>query len=342
MRLSEIAAILSGEINGDPGLEIKGVSGIQEAEEGEITFLSDRKLAGECIKSRASAVIVKELVPGLTKSQVVVKSPYYAFAKLLEIFHAKPMASAGISSLAIVSEGAVIGSNVTIGPFVCISKDANIGEKTIIHPGVFIGAGATIGADCIIYPNVTIREEVFIGNRVIIHPGTVIGSDGFGYVFEDGKHYKIPQVGSVLIGDDVEIGANVTIDRATTGKTVIGNGTKIDNLAQIGHNVRIGADSIVVAQVGIGGSSEIGALVSIGGQAGIADHAKIDDGCMIAAQAGVTGHLLRGVYSGSPAISHREYLKAVTVLPRLPDLSRRIKELEEKLSLMERRQTDGH
>lgn len=342
MRLSEIVAILGGEINGDPGIEIKGVSGIHEAEEGEITFLSDRRLAGECIKSRASAVIVREFITGITKPQIVVKSPYYAFAKLLEIFHARPLASTGISRLAVVSEDAVIGSNVTIGAFAYISEKANIGEKTVIYPGVFIGAGTTIGSDCIIYPNVTIREEVTIGSRVIIHPGAVIGSDGFGYVFEGGRHYKIPQVGSVLVGDDVEIGANVTIDRATTGRTAIGNGTKIDNLVQIGHNVRIGADSIVVAQVGIGGSSEIGALVSIGGQVGIADHAKIDDGCMIAAQAGVTGHLSKGVYSGSPAISHREHLKAITVLPRLPELSRRIKELEEKLSLMERRQPDGH
>lgn len=342
MRLGEIAAILGGELTGDPGLEIKGASGVYDAEEGEITFLSDRKLAVECLESRASAVIVRDYIPSINKAQVVVKNPYYAFAKMLEMFYLRPLTSPGISNMAVVSEHAKIGRDVTIYPFVCISDNVVIGDKTVIYSGVFIGRNSTVGEGTIIYPNVTIREDVIIGSRVIIHAGAVIGADGFGYVFEGGKHYKVPQVGGVSIGDDVEIGANVTIDRATTGKTVVGNGTKIDNLVQIGHNVKIGPDSIVVAQVGIGGSSEIGALVSIGGQAGISDHAKIDGGCMIAAQAGVHGHLSRGVYSGSPAIPHREYLKAVTVLPRLPEMNRRIKELEEKLNLMERRQKDGH
>lgn len=338
MKLSEIAAILGGEISGNTELEIKGVSGIQDVKEGEITFLADSKMASECSKSRASAVIVREVVSEIKKPQVVVKNPYYAFAKLLEMFHPSPPASAGISRLAVVAEGAIIGSNVAIGPFAYVSERANIGDNSVIHPGVFIGAGTTIGAGCVIYPNVTIREKVFIGSRVIIHPGVVIGSDGFGYVFEDGRHYKIPQVGGVSIGDDVEIGANTTIDRATTGTTVIGKGTKIDNLVQIGHNVRIGENSIVVAQTAIGGSTRIGNYVVIGGQVGVADHAEIDDGCMVGSQSGIMGRLSKGVWFGSPAIPHRDWLKASVIFAKLPALNKKIKELEDKIDVMEGRQ----
>ncbi|MFN3395218.1 MAG: UDP-3-O-(3-hydroxymyristoyl)glucosamine N-acyltransferase [Thermodesulfovibrionales bacterium] len=340
MRLREIAEIISGEIKGDPEIEIKGVSGVTDAVAGEITFLSDRRYLKDCLSSKASAVIVREFIDDLKKPQIKVKNPYYAFAILLEHFHPREKEKEGISPDAHVSEGARIGRGVTIYPFVYVSEGAEIGDNSVVYPFVHIGRGSIVGSSCLIYPNVTIREGVKIGNRVIIHAGAVIGSDGFGYVFEQGRHHKIPQVGGVIIGDDVEIGANVTIDRATTGNTIIGNGTKIDNLVQIGHNVRVGENTIIVAQVGIGGSTTIGKYVMLGGQAGVSDHATIEDGTMVGAQSGVMGHLKQGIFSGTPVIPHREWLKASALFARLPEILKRIKEIEDKLERL-RAMCDG-
>lgn len=336
MTLREIAEIISGEIKGDPEVEIKGVSGVTDASEGQITFLSDRRYLRECLSSRASAVIVREFVEDIEKPQIKVKNPYYAFAILLKHFHPGEKEAEGISPNAHVSKGARIGRGVTIYPFVYVSEGAEIGDNTVIYPFVYIGRGSIIGSSCLIYSNVTIRERVMIGTRVIIHAGAVIGSDGFGYVLEGGRHHKIPQVGGVIIGDDVEIGANVTIDRATTGNTIIGNGTKIDNLVQIGHNVKIGEDTIIVAHVGIGGSATIGNHVMLGGQTGVSDHAIIEDGTMVGAQSGVMGHLKQGIYSGTPVIPHREWLKASALFARLPEILKRIKEIEDKLERVTR------
>lgn len=340
MKLGEIASIVSGQLKGDPETDIRGVAGIRDVKEGEITFLADRRLLEECARSSAASVVVKDFIPDLQKPQVVVDNPLYVFARLLELFYVKPPVPSGISDLAFVSARASIGRDVSVHPFSFISDNAVIGDKTVIFPGVFIGAGAAIGEGCTIYPNVTILEKVTVGDRVVIHPGTVIGSDGFGYVLEGGRHYKIPQVGGVVVGDDVEIGSNVSIDRATTGNTVIGKGTKIDNLVQIAHNVRIGEHSIIVSQVGIAGSSEIGNFVVLGGQVGVADHTKIDDGSMVGAQSGVMGHLTKGVYSGTFALPHREWLKAQAVFAKLPELNKRLKEVEEKLKRMEGRKDD--
>jgi UDP-3-O-[3-hydroxymyristoyl] glucosamine N-acyltransferase len=340
MKLRQIAELIDGEIIGDSEIDIKGVAGISDSDEGAITFLSSTKFINECIASKALAVIVKGHMPEIKKPQVKVTNPQYAFAKLLEHFYVKPLTSYSVSDRAYISDKAKIGKDVMIYPFSYISDNAEIGEMSVIYPGVFIGGNSSIGGKCIIYPNVTIRENIKIGNRVIIHPGAVIGSDGFGYVFEKDIHYKIPQVGGIIIGDDVEIGANVTIDRATTGNTIIGKGTKIDNLVQIAHNVRIGENSIIVSQVGIAGSSEIGNYVVIGGQVGVADHAKIDDGCMIGAQSGIMGHLKKGVYSGSPVIPHREWLKAIAVFARLPELNKKIKELEDKIKAITEQQSN--
>jgi UDP-3-O-[3-hydroxymyristoyl] glucosamine N-acyltransferase len=340
MKLGDVARHLGGEIAGDPDIDIRGASGIHDAGEGEVTFLADRKLIEACAGSRASGVVVKQFIPEIGKPQIIVANPLYAFAKLLELFHVKPALSTGISDSAFVSPQASIGKDVSIHAFAYVSDSAVIGDRTIIHPGAFVGAGAVVGEECLIYPHVTVCERVTIGNRVIIHAGSVLGSDGFGYVFEGGRHYKIPQIGTVVIGDDVEIGANVTIDRATTGETVIGKGTKIDNLVQIGHNVKIGEHSIIVSQVGIAGSTEIGSHVVLGGQVGVADHATIDDGCMLGAQSGVFGHLSRGIYSGSPAIPHRDWLKASALFARLPELHKKIRELEDTLRRMERSQDD--
>jgi UDP-3-O-[3-hydroxymyristoyl] glucosamine N-acyltransferase len=340
VKLAEIASLLNGEIVGLPqagDIEITGVSGIHEAQAGDITFISAKKYIKDLSACRASCIIVKEQIPDTDITQLKVSNPQLAFGKALEHFYMKPLNPAGISKNAIVSDTAHIGKDASILPFSYISEEASIGDGTVIYPYVFIGENTVIGEKCIIYPHVTIRENVKIGNRVLIHSGSVIGSDGFGYVFDEGSYYKIPQVGGVIIGDDVEIGSNVSIDRATTGDTIIGYGTKIDNLVQIAHNVTIGNNSIIIAQVGIGGSTEIGDFVTLAGQVGVPDHVKIESETMIGAQSGVIGHLKKGAYSGSPAIPHRDWLKAQAIFAKLPELNKKIKELEDKIKELERR-----
>ncbi len=337
MTLKKITEYLKGELRGDPELTISGVEGIEYAQASDITFLRTEKLP-EGIQLRAGAILVRDFLNEVQISQIRVKNPQYAFARLLELFYVKKPAPRGISSQAFIEEGVVgIGHDVTVFPFAYISKGAKIGDNTIIGPHVFIGEDTIIGNDCMIYPGVVIRERVSIGNRVIIHSGTVIGSDGFGYVFEEGRHYKIPQVGGVIIEDDVEIGANVTVDRATKGNTIIMKGTKIDNLVQIAHNVKIGPHSIIVAQTGIAGSSELGSGVILAGQVGVADHIKIGDGVKIGAQSGIMENLSSGTYFGTPTLPHREWFRLYALYKRLPELFKKIKELEEKLNIIEGR-----
>lgn len=336
MTLKEITEYLKGELRGDPELIISGVEGIEYAQASDITFLRTEKVP-EGIQLRAGAILVRDFLDELQISQIKVKNPQYAFARLLELFYVKKPVPRGISGQAFIEEGVEIGNAVTVSPFAYISKGSRIGDNTIIGPHVFIGEDTLIGNDCLIYPGVVIREKVSIGNRVIIHSGTVIGSDGFGYVFEEGRHYKIPQVGGVIIEDDVEIGANVTIDRATKGNTIIMRGTKIDNLVQIAHNVKIGPHSIIVAQVGIAGSSELGAGVILAGQVGVADHIKIADGVRIGAQSGIMEDLSSGTYFGTPTLPHREWFRLYALYKRLPELFKKIKEIEEKLNIIEGR-----
>jgi UDP-3-O-[3-hydroxymyristoyl] glucosamine N-acyltransferase len=340
VKLSEIASLVHGEIFGEPNLEIRGVSGISEAREGDITFLSGKRHVKDLPHCKASCIIVQEPLHDLALTQLKVANPYLAFARLLEYFYLKPLKPLGVSKDTFISDKAKIAESVSIFPFSYIAEGASIGDGSVIYPFVFIGENTAIGEQCIIYPHVTLREGITVGNRVIIHPGSVIGSDGFGYVFDEGRYHKIPQVGGIIIEDDVEIGSNAAIDRATTGNTIIGRGTKIDNLVQIGHNVTIGNNSIVVAQVGIGGSTAIGDYVTLGGQVGVSDHTKIESGTMIGAQSGVMGHVAKGAYSGSPAIPHRDWLKAQAIIARLPELHKRIKELEDKVKELERRNVE--
>lgn len=321
MKLVEIAALVNGKLFGPDDIEINGVSGISDAKDGDITYLVRQNLIGDLLAGNASAVLVHEKFEKITIPQIVVNNPQYAFAVLLKRFYCKSHPYNGISLQAIISDSASIGDNTTVYPSVYISDRTFIGKRTVIYPGVYIGEGCCIGDDCIIYPNVVLRDGVTVGDRVIIHPGAVLGADGFGFIFKDGSHYKIPQVGGVIIEDDVEIGANTTVDRATTGNTVIGKGTKIDNLVQIGHNVRVGQNVIIVAQVGVGGSTIIGDGVVLAGQAGIADHAEIEAGTTIGAQSGVaSGKLAKGIYVGTPAKPFRVALKAYDLLFKLPEL----------------------
>jgi UDP-3-O-[3-hydroxymyristoyl] glucosamine N-acyltransferase len=331
MKLKKVADIIGGRISGDPDVEIIGVAGIKEAGEGYITFLADKGKLKNIHDLKASAVIVKEEIEGLSNNMLIVDNPHLAFARVLEIFYVKPYTPFGISDRAVIGNNVKIGDDVSIYPLAYISDNVTIGSRVTISPGVFIGEGTSIGDNTFIYPNVTIREAVKVGKNVIIHSGTVIGSDGFGYVKERDSHYKIPQVGGVVIEDEVEIGANVTIDRATVGNTIIGSGTKIDNLVQIGHNVIIGKNCIIVAQVGISGSVEIGDSVVLAGQVGVRDHVKIGSRTMVGAQSGIANDIGEGqIYSGSPAIPHKTWLRAQSIYARLPEYIKRLHELERK------------
>jgi len=332
VRLKEIVEITGGRILGDPEAEIKGASGIAEAGVGDITFLADRKKVDHAFRTRASAIIVGEAIEGLSKPMLIVENPALAFARVLDALYKRPLSPLGVSDKAVVERDVTLGRDVSIYPFVYIGSRSVIGDRVSIFPHVYIGEDVKINDESVIYPNVTIRENVMIGKRVIIHPGAVIGADGFGYIREGGRHHKIPQVGTVVIEDEVEIGANVTIDRATTGRTIVGAGTKIDNLVQVGHNVRIGRNCIIVAQVGIGGSSEIGDDAVLGGQAGLKDHVRLGRGVMAAARAGITRDIPDGeVVSGFPAISHKEWLRAQAIFSKLPEYIRRLQRLEDRV-----------
>jgi UDP-3-O-[3-hydroxymyristoyl] glucosamine N-acyltransferase len=343
VKLKDVASFVKGKIIGPPGaddIEITGVSGIHDAREGDISFIAAQKYIRELAACKASCVIVKEALPDITVTQLTVANPYRAFAQLLEHFYVKPIKFSGISDGSIVAEHSHIADDATVFPFCYIADGVTIGSGTIIYPYVFIGENTVIGSQCVIYPHVTLSYSVRIGDNVIIHSGSVVGSDGFGYVFDEGRYHKIPQVGGVIIEDDVEIGSNVSIDRATLGNTVIGKGTKIDNLVQIAHNVTIGNNSVLVSQVGIAGSTEIGDYVTLAGQVGISDHAKIDSGTIIGAQSGIRGHLTKGTYIGTPALPQRDWMKAQAIVAKLPALRKKIKELEEKIRELERRNSE--
>lgn len=289
--LGEIAKYVKGELVGDPSIKINGLAGIEDAKTGDLTFLANARYAHFLKSSSASAVIVgmETSIEGIGMAVIKHPHPYFAFAKSLELFSQEKKAyPEGIHPTAILEEGVNIEKGVHVGAYVVLDKGVWLKQNVVVLAGSFIGTNSIIGENSFIYPGVIIEENVEIGNKVIIHSGTVIGSDGFGYVKEGGIHHKIPQIGCVRIEDNVEIGANVTIDRATLGITRIGKGTKIDNLVQIGHNVEIGENCVIVAQVGISGSTKIGNDTVIAGQVGIAGHIKIGHRVTIGAQSGVT------------------------------------------------------
>lgn len=329
--LKELLEITDGEILGDGDTVITNVAGITEAKKGDITFVSNPKYEQYIGSTNASAIIIKEFQKDKIKIPAIIsKNPYLSYAKII-IYIAKEIEKhpSGISKNCSISKSAKIGGKVAISDFVVVDENSKIDDGTIIYPNCYIGRNSKIGRNCLIYPNVTIRENIIIGNNVIIHAGTVIGSDGFGYVQDNGSLKKIPQIGIVEIADDVEIGANVTIDRAATGKTFIGRGTKIDNLVQIAHNVQIGENSIIVSQAGISGSTKIGNGVTIAGQAGLVGHITVGDGAVIAAQAGVIGDVPpKETVSGYPARPHKQAMKIYALLQKLPELFEEIKKLK--------------
>jgi len=335
--LRELAEYVQGKVVGDKNIVISAVAGIEEAEQGQITFLANPKYRAQLQQSNASAIIVSPDVEVPGKAMIQVENPYLAFAQLLTLFSQKKHPPVGVHSTCIIGEGTMLGDQCAVGAYVTIGNQVTIGDRTAIYPGVVIGDNVSIGAQSIIYPNVSILQDVSIGKRVIINSGTVIGSEGFGFAPDGERYYKIPQVGTVVIEDDVEIGANVTIDRATLGKTHIHRGVKIDNLVQIAHNVAIGENSVVVAQVGISGSTKVGKHVTLAGQVGLVGHIQVGDHVMIGAQSGVTKSIPDKVMlSGSPAVNHRLWKKSQVSLLKLPDALKTIRSLEQRIQELEK------
>lgn len=336
VRLGDIGQAVDGQVIGQADTVLSGVSSLEEAKPGHLAFVEGDRLIPTALTSQAAAFVVGRPIAELPRPQLVVANPKYAFARIVQRFFTTPYRPRGVAEQITRGHDVVIGPDASIWPFVTLGDRARIGARVTLYPGVFVGEDSVIGDDAVLYPNVTVREGCRLGARVIIHSGSVVGSDGFGYAQHQGRHHKIPQLGTVTIEDDVELGANVTVDRATFGRTVIRRGTKVDNLVQIAHNVSIGEDSIVVAQVGIAGSTSIGHHVMIGGQAGLTDHIQVGDGVMIAARSGVNRSLTSGqIVSGAPVMPHETAIKVQAVIPRLPELRQQVRGLEQRVRSLE-------
>jgi UDP-3-O-[3-hydroxymyristoyl] glucosamine N-acyltransferase len=339
--LEEIARLVGGEVVGDGSTEIVGVAGIREAGPGELTFVSNPRYEKYVAETSASGLVVsrkhdRDSRPGGT-SLVVVDDPYDAFARVMGLFAPEgDTVAPGVHPAAVVAETAALGEGVSVGANAVIEDGATVGGGTQIHSGVFVGRSVTIGSDVTLYPNVTIRHGCVLGDRVMVHSGTVIGSDGFGFALSECVHTKVPQIGNVVIEDDVEIGSNACIDRGTMGSTRVCRGSKIDNLVQIAHNVVVGEGSIVVAQVGVSGSTRLGRGVVLAGQAGLVGHIEIGDGAVVGAQAGVTRSIPAGErVSGYPARRHAVAKRLYAHTENLPKLNAAVKELTSRVRKLE-------
>jgi len=333
--IAELADRIGGRVIGNGKVKIKKIAPISDAGPGAITFIANPRYKSYLLSTRASALITSKEEPVFKGTTILVDNPYVAFAMILEIFNPPMRAEPGIHPNAVIETDTRIGEGVSIQANAVICQGVEIGRDACVMAGAYIGRDTIIGDSSLIYPNVTIYPRARIGKGVIIHAGSVIGSDGFGYAQKDGLPYKIPQVGRVVIEDDCEIGANVTIDRGTIGDTVIGKGTKIDNLVQIGHNVEIGPYSIIVSQVGISGSTRIGKGVVLAGQVGVNGHITIGDGAVVAAKAGVTKDVPPGeTIGGFMGMPIAKWRRAEAVYRNLPDLKRGYKEIQKKIKLL--------
>jgi UDP-3-O-[3-hydroxymyristoyl] glucosamine N-acyltransferase len=338
MKVGDIAKLVDATLTGDPETVVTGVAAIGDAGPGDITFCAQTKYAALVPGTQAAAVLIPNGHPATSRAALLsVADPYHSFLRIARAFQAElPDRLRGVHPSAVVDASARLGANVSIGACAVVEQGAVLADGVILSPGVFVGANAMIGDGSYLFPNVIVLHKVRLGKRVIVHAGTVIGSDGFGYLQREGLHEKVPQLGTVVVEDDVEIGANVAIDRATLGETHIGKGVKIDNLVHIAHNVTVGEGTIVVAQVGISGSTQIGNGVTIGGQAGLAGHIKVGDGAMIGAQAGVTKPVAAGErVSGYPAMDHERARRLNVYYRRLPGLYEQLRALEDRVRELE-------
>ena len=337
LKLREVAARLECRLEGDGEVEICRVAGIDTAQAGDLTFYANPRYATALRSTRAAAVILADGAEPAPCAMLRTETPYLAFAHAVALFADAVAPALGIDSASSIAADARLGDGVSIGPFVSIGSSVSVGPRTVVHAGVHIGPGATIGADCVIHSHVAVRERVVIGDRVVLQNAAVIGSDGFGFARRpDGTHQKIPQVGGVVIEDDVEIGAQVAIDRPAVGETLIQAGAKIDNLVQIGHAVRVGRNVLLAAQVGIAGSTTIEADVVLAGQVGVNAHVTVGQGTRATGQTGITNTVPAGSFiSGLPAIDNRAWRKAATSFAVLPALRKRVAALERRLADLE-------
>jgi UDP-3-O-[3-hydroxymyristoyl] glucosamine N-acyltransferase len=333
VKLRELAARLGCELRGDGEVEIRGVAGLEQAGPGELSFLANPRYADRLAATRAAAVVV---APGHATGLpcLVSDNPYLAFARAVALVRPEPRPAAGVHASAQVDPSAVLGEGVHVGALAVVGKGVRVGARSVLHPHVVLYDGVEVGEDCVLHAGVSVRERCRLGSRVVVQNGAVIGADGFGFARDaDGRYQKFPQVGIVVIEDDVEIGALSAIDRAALGETRIGRGSKLDNLVQVGHSVTIGEDTVLAGQVGVAGSTRIGSRVTLAGQVGVAGHLEIGDGATATAQTGIPGSVEAGaIVSGYPAIENRAWLKSSAVFAKLPELLRRVRELERKLS----------
>jgi UDP-3-O-[3-hydroxymyristoyl] glucosamine N-acyltransferase len=339
--LAELAARVGGEVEGDGSLRIERVRGLEDAGPGDLSFFANRKYRRAFEASRAAAVIVgtgEAVPPGRTVVRAA--NAYLAFAKASTAFHPPPEAVPEMAPEAVVHPSARVHPSAQLMPLAFVAAGAEVGARTVLYPGVFVGAGARVGDDCILYPNAVVREGCLVGHRCILQPGCVVGSDGFGFAFdmegEGGsgpRHVKVPQAGIAVVEDDVELGANTCVDRATMGRTVVGRGAKLDNLVQIGHNVQLGPLCLLAGQTGIAGSTRIGMGAVFGGQVGVIGHLDVGEGVRVGAQSGVLGDMPAGeAYTGYPAVPQAEWLRTAAAVRRLPELLKRVRELEKEIA----------
>ncbi len=335
--LAQIAEVVRGEVDGNGSIEITHACEVTSGSSGGITFLADPKYDRHLDSSPATAVILKAGADSHGKPAIRVSNPARAFAEALAFLYPEVPPLSGVHPAATLGREVQLGREVCIGPCVVIGDEVSIGEESIIGAGVSVGRDTVIGRRVQLHPNVVIYDGMRLGDEVIIHSGAVIGADGYGYVTEEDVHYKIPQVGRVIIGNQVEIGANSTIDRGTIGDTVIGDGTKIDNLVHIAHNVKIGRGCLFAGMVGIAGSTVIGDFVTLAGQVGVADHVTIGDRVVVAAKAAVRQSIPAGrFYAGDPAVEHQKWLRQYGAIKQLPELTRRLRKLEASLARLEK------
>ncbi len=339
--LAVLADLVKGEVVGDAQTVISGFAALDQAKPGELTFIADRKYAPQLVDSKAAAVVVQPEDP-VDRPAIRVANPYVAFLTLLNHYFPPQHPDWGLDAKAVVAGDVRVGKDVRIGPYAVVEQGCCLGDRVVVYPGTYIGADCVIGDDCVLYANVTLYARSELGERVVVHSGAVIGADGFGfYPMADGSYRKIPQVGRVVIGDDVEVGANTCLDRAMLGETVLATGVKLDNLIQIGHNTTVGGHSVMAAQTGLSGSVHIGQGVRMGGQVGIADHTMIGDGATVGAQSGIGQDVESGAtVQGSPAVSNTAFKRQYFYSQRLGELFQKVRQLQKRLTQLENQENN--